>query len=494
MKSDYLHNTRAVGFDALWVPLTLMAVLWTVVPAVVHTAPPLDVVESAMWGREWVVGTYKHPGMPSWFIEVGRTLNGGMIGWPAYAASQLFGLATLTLTYFFARDLAGARVATAAVLSLLPVEYFSFRSVEFNHTITQMPFWVGSAWCAWRAVHDRRLVWWLALGVMSALGLYAKLSNAMLMIVIAGWILGTAKGRATLATSGPWAGVAIFALLCAPLLRWLITSGFQPLEYASARGRDQSVTATLLFPANALLQAAPIGLSLALAGAIKRCDFSVRTVTARSEAQLFLLIMAIAPPLLSIVAALASGSGLRASWLAPAFPVISVLLASYIEPRLGDHVLVRLRRIAISIVVLFPVGYALAIAQLEHLSPLVPLRVVWPQAEIARALSAAWTAETDKPLKIIAGSSWAAGLVGINNPDKPSIFTEGIAAYSPWITPERLNRQGALVVWTEGRGSIATPILAKLVAERQVKKIHIPFAHNRTGQDLVVNYVVLKPN
>lgn len=498
LSTSDLYTARPQGIawnrHALLWPLLAMVVLWTVVPALVHSAPPLDVVESAMWGREWVVGTYKHPAMPAWFVEAGRYLNGGRIGWPAYFASQLFNLATLLCTYLLARDLINERVATAAVLSLLGVEYFSWRSIEFNHTIAQMPFWVGAALCAWRAVDRGALVWWLALGLVAALGLYAKLSNAMLLIVIAGWILATPKGRATLKTAWPWLGAAVFAVMCAPLLHWLVTSDFQSLAYASARGRDQSVLATLLFPANAALQAAPIALALALAGL-----FSARTpdvaIAARTPAAMtFLLWIAVLPPLLSIVSALLGGSGLRASWLAPSLPLLGVLFIARFEHKLTQPVQAYLGRVGLALTIALPLVYAVAVPNLHRWTTAQPLRVVWPQADIARELAAAWSAETSRPLRIVAGTSWIAGLVGIDHPDRPSIMTEGVAAFSPWIKPERLRHEGALLVWTEGRGANASPDLVAMAAGHEIRERRIAFAHGKNGEDIVVKYVVLQPS
>ena len=487
--ADVDHDRRR-----LLAPLLVMATLWTIVPVLVHTAPPLDLVESAMWGRQWVVGTYKHPAMPAWFIEIGRHLNGGAIGWPAYLASQLFNLATLALTYGFARDVAGARVATAAVLPLLGVEYFSWRSTEFNHTIAQMPFWVGSVWCAWRAIERDSIVWWLALGVMAALGLYAKLSNAMLLLVIAGWILATHQGRRTLATPGPWLAAVVFAVLCIPLVRWLVDSDMQPMAYANARGRDQSLAAALLFPVNTALQAAPIALVLALAGVFRRRgSVDAASEQMRPAATRFLLVMAVGPPLLSIAMALGTGSGLRASWLAPALPLLTVLLVSHFTDRLTGDVIARIGRIGLVLAAAIPIGYALAVPFVNRMSSAPPLRVNWPQAEIARTLSAAWTAETHKPLRIVAGSSWMAGLVGIDHPDRPSILTEGLFAFSPWITLEQLSRDGALLVWTDFPGNPATPQVLAMTEGRPIKEIKLPFPRGRPGLALVVKYAVLPP-
>src|SRR5215831_19531985 len=93
-------------------------VAWTLAPTLTHKSPPLDVVESYMWGREWVLATYKHPAMPSWVLEASRVLAGGAFGWPAYLASQLFIATTFAFVFVFGRDIMGSRRAAAGVLLL----------------------------------------------------------------------------------------------------------------------------------------------------------------------------------------------------------------------------------------------------------------------------------------------------------------------------------------------------------------------------------------
>ena len=82
----------------------LQLALWTFAPFYTHDAPPLDVVESTMWGREWVLATYKHPALPSWLLE-GLYLLTGATGWPAYFASQLCVALTFALVYRLGREL-----------------------------------------------------------------------------------------------------------------------------------------------------------------------------------------------------------------------------------------------------------------------------------------------------------------------------------------------------------------------------------------------------
>ena len=97
-------------------------VAWTLAPALTHSAPPLDVVEGYMWGREWVLATYKHPALPSWALEASR-LATGAVGWPAYVVSQIFIAATFVFVFLLGRDVMGPRRAAAGTLLLTGIAF-----------------------------------------------------------------------------------------------------------------------------------------------------------------------------------------------------------------------------------------------------------------------------------------------------------------------------------------------------------------------------------
>jgi 4-amino-4-deoxy-L-arabinose transferase-like glycosyltransferase len=125
------------------VAAALQVVAWTVTPALINFAPPLDVVESYMWGRECVLATHKHPALPSWVLEGSRVLTAGAIGWPAYLSSQLFIATTFALVFVFGRDIMGSRRAAAGALLLAALPAYTWLSPEFNHNIALLPFWAG---------------------------------------------------------------------------------------------------------------------------------------------------------------------------------------------------------------------------------------------------------------------------------------------------------------------------------------------------------------
>ena len=97
-----------------------------------------------MWGREWVIATYKHPALPSWVLEASRILTGA-VGWPAYLASQLFIAATFVFVFLLGRDLMGPQRAAAGTLLLTGVAFYAWPTPEFNHNVAETPFWAAAA-------------------------------------------------------------------------------------------------------------------------------------------------------------------------------------------------------------------------------------------------------------------------------------------------------------------------------------------------------------
>src|SRR5258706_11278473 len=125
----------------------LQVIMWTSAPALTHWAPPLDTVESYLWGREWVWGTYKHPSFPGWAVETSYVLTGAT-GWPAYLMSQIMIVTAFVLVFLIGRDLfgsdlRGSQLALGGVLLLTGIYYYSLSTPEFNHNIGQIPLYAA---------------------------------------------------------------------------------------------------------------------------------------------------------------------------------------------------------------------------------------------------------------------------------------------------------------------------------------------------------------
>jgi hypothetical protein len=155
---------------------------------------------------------------------------------------------------------------------------------------------------------------------------------------------------------------------------------------------------------------------------------------------------------------------------------------------------VALRRIAVTAaggIVVVPLAYAAVVAAGPWRAG-APVRMTWPQKAISSRLAEVWARETGRPLRIVAGDDWIAGLVGVTAKDRPSILNRGNLGYSPWITPQRIDRDGMLIVWDASTRRIPPQLLPMLQGlPTGEERFHW---RKRAGSgDLVIGYAILRP-
>ena len=471
-------------------------VAWTLAPTLAHDMPPLDVVEGYMWGREWPLATFKHPAMPSWILEASRRLTGS-VGWPAYLAAQLLIAATFLLVFALGRQLLDARRAAAGTLLLTGVFYFSVPTPELNHNVAQMPFWAAIALALWLATERGNRISWLLLGLVAAGGMYAKLSTGLLLFTGGIWMLADARARGRLATPGPWLGLAIFAALVLPLVLHLVRSDGEMLQYAAGRGRQfgQNVLAFLGVQALALAGAAVMLVIAGLGFSRVPQDVAVSPLDGGPvdpRVVRFLALLTLGPIALSVLLALLGRVGAKGMWGAPMLNLAGLLAVALVADRLPRSALRRLAVCAAALLVLLPAGY---VAFMLVWAPATGRlkKQHWPQAEISTRLQARWASATGKPLLIVAGEPWVAGAVGLGPGASPSILTNGSLAQAPWISPERLKRDGALVVWQEDARRFKPPAIDALVAGRPVGEERFVPRWLPSAPPIVIKYVIIPP-
>lgn len=442
-------------------------VLWTLTPALTHAGLPLDVVEGYAIGHEWVVGFYKHPALPAWLLEASRLLT-GRTGWPAYLVSALCVAATYAAVYALGRDMMDRHRAAAGTLLLTGVLYFSWVVPEFNHNVVQMPLWMGVILALWRARRSASARAWMLLGAVSALSLYAKLAGGLLLAVAGAYVLTDARMRRQLATPAPWLGLAVFCVGVAPLLHWLVQTDFLALAYAAERaqgGRAGTVVMFLLKQiASAggllLLAAAAFGWPRRWSSAIARPASGTASNVSTSSAPpaatvprpidagaLRFLIWFLAVPLAATaLLALVTGSGLKGSWGTPMLSLAGLLAVALAGPAFAPASLDRIAAGAALLLLAIPATYATLVMKPSG-KLLTPKRTSWPQHEIAREMERIWRGATGRPLRVVMGDAWIAGMIAVAGRDRPSLLIEGSARWSPWIERRRLEADGMLVVW-----------------------------------------------
>lgn len=455
------------------VVLAVQAVLWFLAPVLTYSNAPVDIVENLAWGREWQLGYASHPPLQAW-LSMGAVWLAGNAIWPIFVLSQIAMALTYLPLYLLGREAGGARVGLFAVLIFSLVFYANWPTPEFNANVLQMPIWAFATWELWRALKTERLIWWLTFGFTCALAAYAKYSAVILFAALLLASVAIPEGRRAYRTVGPYLAVALALALLVPHLWWLWSADFLPIRYVEDRaGRPEGfdrITRLLSFSGAQILDHLLPAVVL-LASGIGFRSINRQPLADRSLWR-FILVMAFAPYAVTLLFALLSGYGLRDMWAAPMPIWISLVAAILFLP-----VVRRLPGFLFTWAVVFallPVLLGVVTVASRYFPH--PLWAAWPGSAMADALGAAWKQNTGgAPLRIAAGDRLSAGLMGALYPEHPHVMTRADFRLSPWVTPEELERDGALFVWYYNPSDGVPPEYTKFGPFKAIGTVQIRF-------------------
>jgi 4-amino-4-deoxy-L-arabinose transferase-like glycosyltransferase len=435
MATDISNRPRQllIGFIAFEL------VVMTLVPTLLSSSPPLDVVEGWTWAPHWLLGTDKHPPGPAWLLEIMHYLVPGYILGP-YLLSQLAIALTYVLVYLTGQVLMDDRRAIAGTLLLAGSYYFSISTTEWNHNVLQMPVWAAIILTlACLIKKPDRMAPWLILGALIGAGMYAKYSVVVIAVIAAIACLVFAPLRGQFRTARPYLAVALSLLIFTPHVIWLFRNDFMPLTYAADRADGGKADQPLLFLLVQLTDHAAILVLLAAAG-ISALRDSARLDTA-GEARLFLRLLTFGPALLVVVGALLSGNDLLDMWGMPMFTSIGLWLVAEFGRDWSEAMI---RRLAIGATIIVVIAALVFAGQAIWSHSHRPGRTFWPMAELAAKADAVWHAEVKTPLAITGGDKWLAGLVAVGLPQRPDVAAGNSLIASPWVSPEDVRVKGML--------------------------------------------------
>ena len=437
----------------LFAVLALHFAAFSLVAVLTQPTLPLDVIEQVSWARnpEWAY--FKHPPLPAWCLAALMALTGGQ-PWISALAGPAAATLALWMVWLLARRILDPVRALLSVLLLEGVVHFNVLSLEFNHNIIHLPLWAFIAYASHRAIRENRIADWLLLGFASALGMLGKYSTALLLIAIAGYTLSDKAARQRLTGTGPWIAIATAALLCVPHAIHVYSDyDLYPLRFPLDRVKQAtSFFDHLLFPAGWLLAQLWYGAAaLILAGLLFTARDAAIALPAngvKSPDRRFILFIFCGPLLLAAAMQAFDGVRFKDMWGCPMLDFAGIaLFALTAAPPITQS---GIRRFAIGWIVVF----GLAIGALTVVNTAQPYllgrgtREQFPSQAAATAIAKAWAAQTHgRPLKIVIGNNWLAGLLSAYHPDRPSIVIDGQMWKSPWISREQLSRDGAVLIW-----------------------------------------------
>jgi 4-amino-4-deoxy-L-arabinose transferase-like glycosyltransferase len=448
-----------------------------------------DMAEAYAWGREFELGYNQHPPFWAWVCGV-WFLVFPRANWAFAILSMLnSGIGLAGVFALVGRFVDGERrFAATALMALTP--FYSFLAYKYNANSIFLSLWPWMLHFFMRALRERGLGPTLGLGVVTGLALESKYFALIFVATCLMAALASGERRAYFRSFSPYVSAALAALIWAPHLAWLAESGAPPIRYlarVSGRTLAETVDFAALAVIGALLQQA-VALGLVAAAARTRparLDLSLR----EPEAFRLLLILALAPTALSVLAALLLRTKLSSNMLMAVFPLSPLLAIAIWRPEPA-----RLWRWTLRAAMAVSLGALL-------LSPVIAVAKAWygrdsedwePRQEAATAATAFWRQTTAAPLAFVAGSFRYENAAAFYSAERPSVFVNFDYFGNRWVTPEKLGAQGLLTICRKDARACLdqTAVLATAATRREdVTLAHAAYGRSRKSVDFVLTAI-----
>jgi len=420
MKSlSHIIHDAPPAMRFLGIVLLLQLVLWTVLPDLLFSVLPLDTLEAVAWGSGFSLGNAKHPPLTGWIAGLTASAT-GHADWPFYLLSQICVAGGVVFIFLLAREFLGRAESVAAALTPQFILYYNVTSFEFNVNMPQLLLWPAAALFFVRAYKRDLLRDWILLGVFSGLSILCKYYSALLLAAFGVFLLASKVRRRLFLGAGPWIATASAGVVILPHAMWALTGGLALMaSYVEGRMASHGEVSWLvrhfkgagLILGNAVLVVL-IPLGIFWLAKRERPRIPAETESGRREGMLFAGVT-ISVPLLVLTAVGLSGGNVRTMWLVPVFFPLGILLASLFS---AEWTAKQQKIFHIAVLVFMALTLVgVAVGNMSHSS----LRKHFPAKKFTAEVSAMYLEKTGKPLEIVIGDAWAAGMFRQYAPGHP---------------------------------------------------------------------------
>ena len=404
-----------------------------------------DMLEAWVWGKEPQFGYFKHPPVFAWLAGAWFYVF-PIADWSFYLLAALNSALSLWALWLLAGLFVGPPRRIAVVLIAMLTPLYGMLALKFNANSVLLASWPLAAWFFVRSLRDRRPADSIGLGLACAIAMLSKYFTALLLVgFLVAAIVHPAR-HAYWRSSAPYLAAVIGLLAIAPHLKWLVDTQGQTLGYASTKfGFEAGQTlrwaaVTALSPV--LFFALPGLLLIGRRRQSWRAAVSAVQTWAADPGNTWLGLLAFAPFLLTLLWGL-GGAKVSISYTIPIFFMLPILAGLALPGWFNARAIRRLG---------FVTGIVMGVVALT--SPLLGYirfvtdtrAAIEPRAEVAQALTQVWHERFKRPLRFVAGSTAFASALPFYSSDHPSQFINFTAATAPWATPEKLARDGLLIV------------------------------------------------
>jgi Dolichyl-phosphate-mannose-protein mannosyltransferase len=340
---------------------------------------------------------------------------------------------------------ADARLLSVLLLTFMP--YYNYMASNFNANTVLLSLWPWTVFAFIGSLEKRTMASAALFGALAGVCLLSKYYSILLLASCFASSLLHPEARRYYASTAPYVAVIVAALVISPHAWWGLSNDFPTVKYAlSKTGQTRSYNSYRALIAGL----AGIGLNL-LAAAIFVMALGWRRPALRGDARhkilaperRWLLVLAVGPLLLTLALGAIGYLKVLLNFLIPIFFMAPLILLIAFEQAITAQSV----RSVIRAVVIFMVGsmavapvaaYTTFAIQLHGTSEISP--------EAARDAARHWHEASQQPLKIVSGSEQNSLAQIFCDSDRPVEFMHFDFGHAPWITVDRINREGLLAI------------------------------------------------
>jgi 4-amino-4-deoxy-L-arabinose transferase-like glycosyltransferase len=169
-------------------------------------------------------------------------------------SGQIASVAGVVVVALIARDLGGGRIAQVVAAAAWASTPVALASASIYHpTIYDIPIWIAVSWVALRLLQGGGIGWWVALGVLSGLGIETKYTIAVFLVALVA-ALALSPQRRLLLGRGPLVAFGLAVLLTIPNLVWEAQHDWASVRfYPSQQAKTAGDTSHLAYVGDGIL-------------------------------------------------------------------------------------------------------------------------------------------------------------------------------------------------------------------------------------------------
>ncbi len=469
-------------------------VTWTIYGAVglrggVHE----DMLEAWVWGKEPQLGYFKHPPLFAWLAGAWFRVM-PIADWSFYLLAALNSALALWAIWLLAGLFVEGEKRLFPVLVAMLTPLYGVLALKFNANSVLLASWPLAMWFFIRSLRHRRPADALGVGAVAALAVLSKYYSVLLLMGMLVTAMLHPARRAYWRSSAPYLAAAMGLLVLAPHMRWLAETNGQTFDYAGTKfGFDTKqalIWSAVTALAPGLFFAAPAVVLLGFKRERWASAWTEVTMWCASRGSPWLGVLACAPFLLTLLWGI-GGVKVSISYTIPIFALVPVLMLLALPNAFDQKAMRRLfnaaRLVMLAVALASPfIGFVRFNADTRA--------AIEPRAEASVALTRLWHERFQKPLRLVAGSTAFASALPFYSPDHPSQFIDFSAAAAPWVTPEKLRRDGLLIVCEDGDQSCHGELARREMHDiRRFKQTFARSAFGRAAPGVTLTILVLPP-